>query len=377
MAHYPEEKINSSFINQIRNYAIFATDPKGKVISWNQGAEKLKGYQSTEIIGQYYAVLFPDEYQQAGLPEQELKLALEQGVFEAEDWRKRKDGSLFWASIMLTPIFDEKGKHLGFTKITGDISKQKALQDKLAERQEDALELKNTELQKINFDLDNFIYSASHDLRSPITNIEALMVLLRADLEEVGCLNNETEEIITRVISSVDRVKQTISDLTDISRVQKNYCDDPGPELLDIKEIYEDIIVNLADPIKQKICSLQTDFQVHQLKFNRKNFRSILYNLISNAVKYQAPDRNCNITISTSLQEPYVLLQIIDNGLGISQHHQQQLYTMFKRFHDHVEGSGIGLYMVKRIIDNAGGKIEVKSAEGEGTTFNVYFKADL
>jgi PAS domain S-box-containing protein len=374
---HSEESLNSFFINQIKNYAIFATDSNGIVTSWNKGAERLKGYTEAEIVGQYYGILWPDEYQAAGLPERELKLALKNGGYEAEDWRKRKDGSLFWASVMLTPIFDEAGKHVGYTKITGDLSKQKELQDKLAERQQHALEDKNTELRRINFDLDSFVYTASHDLRSPISNIEGLMVLLREILKDTSCLNNQTDEIVNRVIASVNRFKQTIADLTEITRLQKDFSENPPDEVLDIAEVYRDIMVDLEEPLKKKTFFIQTDFQVHQLKFPKKNFRSILYNLLSNAIKYQDQERSCVIKISTRLQEPYVVLHIQDNGLGISRHHQGQLYTMFRRFHGHVEGSGVGLYMVKRIIDNAGGKIEVESEEGVGTAFNVYFKDDL
>ena len=377
MTLYSEENINSFFINQIKNYAIFTTDPNGIITSWNKGAERLKGYPEAEIVGQYYGVLSPDEYQEAGLPERELRMALENGVYEAEDWRKRKDGSLFWAAIMLAPIFDEAGRHVGFTKITGDITKQKELQDQLAERQQTALEHKNTELKKINIDLDNFVYTASHDLRTPISNIEGLMVLLRDVLEENKCLNSQTDEIVNRVTASVNRFKHTISDLTEITRLQKDYSESPAEEVLDVAEVYREVMGDLEDPLKKKTCFIQTDFQVHQLKFSKKNFRSILYNLLSNAIKYQDEERSCVIKISTRLEDSYVLLHIQDNGLGISQHHQSQLYTMFKRFHGHVEGSGVGLYMVKRIIDNAGGKIEVESEEGVGTAFNVYFNAGL
>jgi PAS domain S-box-containing protein len=176
--HSPES-INSYFIEQIKDYAIFATDTKGIINSWNIGAERIKGYKEEEIIGQFYGILHPDEYQQAGKPQRELEQALQNGSYEAEDWRKRKDGSLFWATVTLTPIFSADGQHIGFTKVTGNITKQKELQDKLAERQQQALEHKNQELEKTNLDLENFIYTASHDLRSPITNIEGLMGILK------------------------------------------------------------------------------------------------------------------------------------------------------------------------------------------------------
>jgi PAS domain S-box-containing protein len=371
------ESINTYFIEQIKDYAIFATDTKGIITTWNKGCERIKGYKQEEAVGQFYGMLHPDEYQQAGRPQQELEQALQNGSFEAEDWRKRKDGSLFWASVTLTPIFSADGIHIGFTKITGDITKQKELQDKLAERQQEALEHKNQELQRTNRDLENFIYTASHDLRSPITNIEALMGILKKRITQSNYLNEETEEVLERVSASVNRLKRTIVDLTEISRLQYELEENTSEEIVNVKEVYEDIIADINYSSTLKVCFMQTDFKVHQLKFSKKNFQSILYNLLSNAIKYQSPERECIIEIHTRLEEPYVVLSVKDNGLGMSEADQKQLYTMFKRFHDHVEGSGIGLFMVKRIIDNAGGKITVQSEEGSGTEVKVYFQAAM
>jgi PAS domain S-box-containing protein len=371
------ESINTYFIEQIKDYAIFATDTKGIITTWNKGCERIKGYKQEEAVGQFYGMLHPDEYQQAGRPQQELEQALQNGSFEAEDWRKRKDGSLFWASVTLTPIFSADGIHIGFTKITGDITKQKELQDKLAERQQEALEHKNQQLQRTNLDLENFIYTASHDLRSPITNIEALMGILKKRITQSNYLNEETEEVLERVSASVNRLKRTIVDLTEISRLQYELEENTSEEIVNVKEVYEDIIADINYSSTLKVCFMQTDFKVHQLKFSKKNFQSILYNLLSNAIKYQSPERECIIEIHTRLEEPYVVLSVKDNGLGMSEADQKQLYTMFKRFHDHVEGSGIGLFMVKRIIDNAGGKITVQSGEGSGTEVKVYFQAAM
>jgi PAS domain S-box-containing protein len=371
------DNLNTVFIDQIKGYAIFATDTQGVITAWNIGAQRLKGYSAEEIIGQYYGILHPDPYQEAGKPEEEIEIALRQGSYEAEDWRKRKDGSLFWATVILTPIYSEDGQHLGFTKITGDLTKQKELQEKLAERQQEALENKNIELQKTNSDLDNFIYTASHDLRSPITNIEGLMAILKEELVSTRCLNPETEEVLQKVTDSVERFKRTIEDLTEISRLQKDGSDSETDEVLNMQQVYEDIMADLGYPDRENTCFMETDFKVHQLQFSKKNFRSILFNLISNAIKFQSPDRPCIISIHTWLEEPYMVLSVKDNGLGMKERHHKQLFTMFKRFHDHVEGTGVGLYMVKRIIDNAGGKIEVETEEGTGTEFKVYFKTEL
>jgi PAS domain S-box-containing protein len=373
---YSKESLNSYFIEQIKDYAIFATDTKGIISAWNIGAERIKGYTEEEIIGQFYGILHPDEYQKEGFPQRELELALKNGSYETEDWRKRKDGSLFWATVNLTPIFATDGTHIGFTKVTGDITKQKELQDKLAERQQAALEHKNEQLQKINHDLESFIYTASHDLRSPIVNIEALMDVLKKKIVQANCLNEETEEVLERVTTSVNRLNRTITELTDISRLQYDLQENLSQEIINIKEVYESVVADISYA-RLKTCFIETDFQVYQLQFSRRNFTSILYNLLSNAIKYQSPERECIINLHTRLEEPYVVLTIKDNGMGISEGHQQQLYTMFKRFHDHVEGTGIGLFMVKRIIENAGGKITLQSKEGSGTEVKIFFKAAM
>lgn len=369
------ERLSYLFINQVKDYAIFTTDTNGIITSWNEGAERVKGYKAEEIIGQYYGILHPDEYQQEGRPQKELEIALEKGVFEDEDWRKRKDGTLFWATVTLTSIFSEQGEHIGYTKVTGDLTKQKELQDKLAERQQTALDHKNKELHQVNLDLDTFIYTASHDLRSPITNIEGLVAYLKAELTEMNCINEETEEILNRIISSVNSFKQTIEDLTEITRLQKNLSEGASEEIINIQEVYEEILKDLGNPGEEDGVFFSADFEVHQIKFSKKHFKSVLYNLINNSLKYRAPDRKCIINIHTRLEEPYVLLSVKDNGLGIKERYHEQLFSMFKRFHDHVEGTGVGLFMVKRIVENAGGKIELESEEGVGTEFKLFLMA--
>jgi signal transduction histidine kinase len=202
------------------------------------------------------------------------------------------------------------------------------------------------------------------------------MDMLKKKIAQSNCLNQETEELLDRVATSVNRLNRTITDLTDISRLQYDLQESLSQEIINIKEVYENVVADISYA-KLNACFIESDFQVYQLQFSKRNFTSILYNLLSNAIKYQSPDRECIISVQTRLEEPYVVLTIKDNGMGISEGHQKQLYTMFKRFHDHVEGTGIGLFMVKRIIENAGGKITLQSKEGTGTEVKIYFKAAM
>ncbi len=234
----------------------------------------------------------------------------------------------------------------------------------------DELSEKNHELLRINNDLDNFVYTASHDLKSPIANMEGLASLLRDILQ--GKLNEEDEQVLDMMQLAVNKLKGTIADLAEITKVQKELQSEVEP--LSFEDTLEGIADDIDSLVKESNVKITTAFEVTDMLYARKNLRSILYNLVSNAIKYRSPERTPEVHIVTYRQEGYVVLEVKDNGLGIRKEQQHKLFTMFKRLHSHVEGTGIGLYIVKRIIENNGGLIEVESEVGIGTTFKVYFR---
>jgi PAS domain S-box-containing protein len=260
----------------------------------------------------------------------------------------------------------------GYYALVTDISAHKEAQQAL-EKAIAQTNQKNSALQRVNTDLDNFVYTASHDLRSPIANLQGLHAVLSKKLSDK--LTQSETELMDLVGKSVTKLNQTIKDLAEIVKVQKDM--DGSPEHIMFEEVLEDIRQDLSFLLSSRNVDLQTAFTVPAVPFIRKNLKSILYNLLSNAIKYQSPSRPCQITIRTYVQEEFIVLSVADNGLGISEKGKEKLFGMFKRFHTHVEGTGIGLYIVKRIVENSGGKIEVESKEGEGTTFRVYFRTDF
>jgi PAS domain S-box-containing protein len=227
----------------------------------------------------------------------------------------------------------------------------------------------NQELRQTNTDLDNFVYTASHDLKAPISNLEGLTHDLEYSLQ--GRLKADEKMLIHLLSESINKLKRTIMDLTEITKVQKSI--DAGGENIVFADIYQDVLADLQKLIAESAAQITTDFAVTQVHFARKNLRSILYNLLSNALKYRSPDRPLQLDVSTRLEEDFICLIVADNGLGIRQDQQHKLFTMFKRVHTHVEGSGIGLYIIKRIIENNGGHIVMESAAEQGTVFRVYF----
>lgn len=235
------------------------------------------------------------------------------------------------------------------------------------------LQTTNAELKRVNNDLDSFVYAASHDLKAPVSNIEGLLHTLMDAMPEDAAKDEGVLQIIEMINKSISRFKSTIQDLTDITKIQKNFEEEL--EEVFLTDILENVQVNLSELITKSNAKIFVDIKdCPAIKFSRKNLNSILYNLISNAIKYRSPDRVPEVKIKAVIYNEYILLKVTDNGLGMNPSDKDKIFSMFKRLHNHVEGSGVGLYIVKRILENSGGKIEVESQPDKGSVFKVYFK---
>jgi len=234
------------------------------------------------------------------------------------------------------------------------------------------LQDKNLQLAKTNFDLDSFVYSASHDLKSPISNIEGLLDSLTRMLEDEALDRKEIKVIIGFMKTSIKRFAATIQDLS--SFVIADHSEERVPEELDVKAMVESAKLDLEHHIKGTHANIVVDCgQDCPIRFSQKNFKSILYNLLSNALKYRSPDRTPEILVKVTRVKGKTQLSVTDNGLGIPPADQKEVFSIFKRFHDHVEGSGLGLYIVKRMVEKGNASIAVDSTLGNGTTFTIVF----
>jgi PAS domain S-box-containing protein len=236
------------------------------------------------------------------------------------------------------------------------------------------LKVTNNKLKSVNADLDQFVYTASHDLKAPITNLYGLIELLRREAKIADIrFPPLAEKALGMMELSFKRFMQTVGDMTDISRLQKQ--DDLPDDWVDLPALLDEICKDLAPAIEQS--QVKIDIKLHDCKkvlFTTINLRSIIYNLLSNAIKYRDPERESVVRIHCQKIDAYHLLTFQDNGLGIDMKQHDRMFGLFQRLHSHVEGTGVGLYIVKKMLDNAGGKIEVESEVGVGTTFKVYIK---
>jgi two-component system, OmpR family, phosphate regulon sensor histidine kinase PhoR len=226
------------------------------------------------------------------------------------------------------------------------------------------------EIQKLNADHDTFIYSVSHDLKAPLTNIEGLIKNLNEGIEEGN--KEEVNTIVEMLNLSVENMREIINELTDITRIEADTSDDV--EKVKFEDILEEVQLTIKEKINETHAHIKTDLKEHEISFSRKNLRSIVYNLLSNAIKYKSPDRSPELLIKTERSDGCLLLSVKDNGLGIEEDKKGKIFSQFTRFKKDVEGTGVGLFLVKKIVDNNGGKIKVESEVGKGSTFKVYLK---
>ena len=338
---------------------VWTTNPyitEGRSMYINHKWYKYTGLPQGKDFNEIYQECVPQEQQEQLRKQWQHSLQTHED-FVSEVLLRRHDGQYRWH--VTKAVYSEETNH--WVGTFTDIHEAKSVAQQLED--------KNKQLTLINTDLDNFIYTASHDLKTPIVNIEGLVIILTKKLTSMFTLDDEQNKIISMIAASISRLKSIISDLTEIAKVQKEAVE---TEIVSIEKVVDEVATDLAMLIKDNEVTLHKNIAEDAIKFAPKNLRSILFNLMSNAIKYHSDERKPEIWIESKRKENYVVIEVKDNGIGIAENHLQKLFTMFKRFHTHVEGTGIGLYIIKRIVENTGGKIEVESKINEGTVFRVY-----
>ncbi|MDF7815416.1 PAS domain-containing sensor histidine kinase [Hymenobacter sp. YC55] len=232
------------------------------------------------------------------------------------------------------------------------------------------LSASNEQLRRTNADLDTFVYTASHDLKTPVANIEGLLLALRDELPPTARQAGVVQPLLDRMQGAVERFQLTIAQLTDVARLQLAQAQ--PATTVDLAALVDELRLELAPLLANTNAQLALDVAAcPQVSFAPQHLRSIVYHLLSNAVKYRHPDRSPRVRLRCRSTAANVVLEVEDNGLGLSKTQQSQLFGLFRRLHDHVEGTGLGLYTVKRLVENVGGTITVVSQTDVGSTFTV------
>ena len=276
-----------------------------------------------------------------------------------------------YLNFIYQPLTSEQGQPQGILAFLVDTT-ERVLARQQVEATNRELATTNARLTRTNVDLDTFVYSASHDLRAPISNIEGLLLALRQELPVEAWQAELVPRLLELMDGAIARFQQTLGYLTDVTQLQPE-APDQVTELVELSALVEAVRLDIMPELSAARATLTVDLaECPRLWSSPRLLRSILYNFLSNAIKYRSPDRLPLIRVRCRRAAPgYLALEVQDNGLGLTEVQQAALFQLFKRLHTHVSGSGVGLYMVKKMVDNADGALTVQSQPGVGSTFTV------
>jgi PAS domain S-box-containing protein len=355
-------------VDSVRDYAIFALDPAGHVLSWNAGAERFKGYTASEIIGKHFSVFYPIE--DRWKPPLELEVATETGRFEEEGWRVRKDGTRFWANVVITALRDEHGTLVGFAKVTRDLTERRIAEQ---QRLEDARRVAISE--EANRAKASFLAAMSHELRTPLNAIAGYADLLLTGVG--GDVSERHREYLQRIRGSQQHLLAIINDILNFSRIEA------GQLKYDIARVAVRAVVDAVTPmVEPQAASKRLTIETHLdplalAAADQAKVEQILLNLLSNAVKFTPSGGS--IVIDCAASGGQVTLRVRDTGIGISADDLGAIFQPFVQVGRSLtsphEGTGLGLAISSDLAQGMGGRLDVESSLGQGSTFTLTLPA--
>ena len=338
-------------VDTVEDYAIFMLDPTGHVTTWNAGAQRSKGYTSDEIIGQHFRIFYPPERQAEGHPEYELERALQEGHYQEEGWRVRKDGTRFWADVTITAVHDDDGTHVGFAKVTRDTTAQ-FLQRQDKERAAATLTAAYEQLDAAHVvlagtaeDQAMLLSRTAHELRSPVGVLAMSAELLRQHGDEMPA--DDRDRVLAGMSVNVHRLQQVLADLVTVSALQARTLV-LQPEVIQLRE-------ELAVPVgsaQQKVPGPEVEVEVEpglRVLADRERLFQIVENLLLNAARHGAPP----VHLQAVAADDQVRIVVRDSGPGVAETVRPRLFERFVT--GAPGGSGLGLYIVRELSRAQGG----------------------
>jgi PAS domain S-box-containing protein len=333
-------------VAQVVDYAIFALDPQGVIESWNVGAERVKGYTADEVIGQNFAMFYDEADRQAGLPDQLLDEAAEFGRVEHAGWRVRKDGSRFWADVVITARRNRAGRLTGYTKVTRDRSEVKALEDAQ----------------------DAFYAAFTHDFRTPV---EALLGQIDALRYAEGPVR---ERLTDRAEINAERLLTMVEDLITFAKQRAGRVTMLTGEI-DVAQVARQVVRDLPPAQHPERVHIADD-AVALARANGTAMHRVMTNLVINALKYSSEETTVEIAF-TDLSGDGVDIEITDRGRGIDPADLERIFDDFERgrLAQDDGGTGMGLASVRELVRQQGGSTRIESRVGVGTTVTVHLES--
>src|SRR3984885_15331819 len=350
-------------VNGVTDYALYMLDLTGVVTNWNAGAQRIKGYLPNEIIGQHFSRFYSNADQAAGRPARALRLALESGRYEEEGWRVRKDGTFFWASVVIDPIRDDENRLIGFAKITRDITESREAQQEL-----EKLQLRLAQSQKLDA-LGQLTGGVAHDFNN-------LLMVISGSLNALKKVTGDDPKAL-RAVQAIDTASQRGAALTSqlLSFARRQSV---NPQTIDVR----DSIFSVRDVLDTGLGSaielqIEVDGEVWPIRVDPAEFETALVNLVINA--RDAMPQGGNVTVQARnvfiddgvTKGDFVAIEVRDTGSGIPEDILAKIFDPFFTTKPIGKGTGLGLSQVHGFVHQAGGTIAVESELGKGTSFTV------
>ena len=354
-------------VQSVKDYAIFMLDPDGRVATWNEGAEQIKGYTADEIVGHHFSAFYPQDAIDRQFPQYELKVAAASGRFEDEGWRLRKDGSLFWASVVITALRDQAGKLIGFTKVTRDLTERRESQERaLADARRMA------EVEAASRAKSEFLAMLSHELRTPLNAIGGYTDLLTMEIP--GSVNTQQQQFLDRIRTSQQHLLRLVNDLLHLSRIEGGALD------YDVSDVpVRDLLTDLEGMILPQTRAKEIHFEVSHCgdeaaaRADAARAQQILLNLLSNAVKFTPTGGR--IDLACLVTKHRVEITVRDTGPGIPADKVEKIFEPFVQLGRSLtqsrEGIGLGLAISRDLARAMDGELTIESVVGEGSLFRL------
>ena len=374
-----KEELTHAMIENVLDYSIVRLDPEGHVVSWNQGSQRLKGYTADEIIGRHFSCFYPEEDQASGKPTAILRTATMHHHAEDEGWRVRKDGSQFWANVVLTALFDQDGHLRGFTKVVRDRTERKAAEERLAQAARD-LEARNRALAEANQVAlsatrakSEFLTTMSHEIRTPMNAIVGM-----AELLQETPLTPDQANYVSRFSRAASSLMDLINGILDLSKIEAGY--------MELESVPFDL-PHLADTIAELMAGkalakgLELLVRVHPeipqgVVGDPTRLNQVLVNLVSNAIKF-TESGHVMITVEPAPDQSTahaLRFSVSDTGIGIPPDKLQAIFEPFTQVDSSTTrkygGTGLGLNIAQHLVNLMGGRLEINSTLGVGSTFS-------
>ncbi len=357
----------SALVDTVSDYAIFLLDRDGVVTSWNAGAQRLKGYRPDEIVGRHFSAFYLPADVARGKPARALAEARRAGRVEDEGWRLRKDGTRFWASVVITAVNGPDGSLMGYGKVTRDLTERKQSEDALR----GALELERAAGRRLR-DLDQLrsdvVAIVAHDLDAPVRTARGLTSALLQDWATTT--EGERRDIVERIDRRLDSLAGLVNQVLDLARIEARALT-LEVEVVDVVELVRRVTDDVVDGDARPRVMIDLPDDLPPVCVDERRTWQVLANLVSNALKFSGDEP---VAIRATVEGDHVVVSVLDHGPGISAADQDLLFQRFSRLPEGQErapGVGIGLFMARAFTEAQGGVLRIVSRIGEGSTFSA------